>query len=335
MADTQEKEGTVQTEQNEGASSVCTFKKPVRSKNTRKRSGEESAQTDETPTVVIAQKDKAPTKSKPGQPIAQTKAQGIETFSYQSSGTATSLGSTDQGATAIVETETQFDRDGVAIKKRAKATQNDGLYHGANQYREYIQKREESSGLAKGAGLRAGPVRASSHIRVTARFDYQPDLCKDYKETGYCGYGDACKFMHDRGDYKTGWQLEREWDESEKQKAEDRQRGNKQDDKQPTAEEDEDDLPFACFVCRQPFTHPVVTKCKHYFCEKCALQNHAKTKKCFVCNEPTGGIFNMPGKQILAKLEAKKKRFLEQQQEQEQEQGQQQEQEAGGDQADS
>lgn len=32
-------------------------------------------------------------------------------------------------------------------------------------------------------------MRASAHIRVTARFDYQPDLCKDFKETGYCGYG--------------------------------------------------------------------------------------------------------------------------------------------------
>lgn len=25
----------------------------------------------------------------------------------------------------------------------------------------------------------------------------------------YCGYGDACKFMHDRGDYKSGWELDR------------------------------------------------------------------------------------------------------------------------------
>ena len=32
---------------------------------------------------------------------------------------------------------------------------------------------------------------------------------QDYKETGFCGYGDACKFIHDRGDYKSGWELER------------------------------------------------------------------------------------------------------------------------------
>jgi len=288
------------------------FKKPVRAKNTRKRTEEESAQTDETPSVTIAlQKTKLAVPSK-NQPTVHTsaKAQALETVVFQASGTATSLGSSDQGATAILETETEFDRDGVAIKKRAKAMENDGLYHGQNQYREFIQKREDASGLSKGAGIRAGPVRASSHIRVTARFDYQPDLCKDFKETGYCGYGDACKFMHDRGDYKTGWQLEREWDEQQKQKTEDRQQRNRPAE---TKEEgDDDDLPFACFICRQPFTNPVVTKCKHYFCEKCALEHHAKSKKCFVCSEPTGGIFNAPSRQILAKLELKKKRLAEQ-----------------------
>lgn len=46
-------------------------------------------------------------------------------------------------------------------------------------------------------------------MRVSARFDYQPDICKDYKETGFCSYGDSCKFMHDRGDYKSGWELDR------------------------------------------------------------------------------------------------------------------------------
>jgi len=47
---------------------------------------------------------------------------------------------------------------------------------------------------------------------------WQPDICKDYKETGFCGYGDSCKFLHDRGDYKSGWQLEREWDQEQLKK---------------------------------------------------------------------------------------------------------------------
>ena len=46
-------------------------------------------------------------------------------------------------------------------------------------------------------------------MRQTAIFDYKPDICKDYKETGYCGYGDSCKFIHDRSDYKSGWELDR------------------------------------------------------------------------------------------------------------------------------
>jgi RING finger protein 113A len=53
--------------------------------------------------------------------------------------------------------------------------------------------------------IRAGPLKASSNVRISARFDYQQDICKDYKETGHCGFGDSCIFMHDRGDYKTGW----------------------------------------------------------------------------------------------------------------------------------
>lgn len=54
-----------------------------------------------------------------------------------------------------------------------------------------------------------GPQRVSQHVRSTIRIDYQPDICKDYKETGFCSYGDSCKFMHDRGDYKSGWELDR------------------------------------------------------------------------------------------------------------------------------
>ena len=36
----------------------------------------------------------------------------------------------------------------------------------------------------------------------------------------------------------------------------------------------DDGLPFACLICREPWdkkSHPVVTKCEHYFCEGCAV----------------------------------------------------------------
>ncbi|GAB2231137.1 hypothetical protein Drorol1_Dr00027425 [Drosera rotundifolia] len=81
--------------------------------------------------------------------------------------------------------------------------------------------------------------------------------------------------MHDRGDYKSGWQMEKEWDKAEKSRkrnlamgvgdGDDAGAGNDDDD-------DEDTLPFACFICRNPFVDPVVTKCKHYFFEHSSFE---------------------------------------------------------------
>ncbi|XP_031476898.1 zinc finger CCCH domain-containing protein 1-like [Nymphaea colorata] len=212
----------------------------------------------------------------------------------------------DSKATATLETETEFTRDARAIRERVlkqadeslkgKAPAGDAkIYKGMHGYTDYTAgfRREQTVSSEKAGGAH-GPLRASAHIRVSARFDYQPDICKDYKETGYCGYGDSCKFMHDRGDYKSGWQMEREWEEAEKERKRklaagiDVNGGEGEGDD----DDDEDDLPFACFICRQPFVDPVVTKCKHYFCEHCALKHHSKNKKCYVCNKPTLGIFN-------------------------------------------
>jgi len=49
-------------------------------------------------------------------------------------------------------------------------------------------------GLAKGAGIKQGPVRLALNIKQSAPMDYDKALCKDYKETGFCGWGDSCKF---------------------------------------------------------------------------------------------------------------------------------------------
>lgn len=120
--------------------------------------------------------------------------------------------------------------------------------------------------------VRKGPIRAPSNLRATVRWDYQPDICKDYKETGFCGFGDSCKFLHDRSDYKLGWQLEREAATGEYNNSGD------EDDKKYEINSDEETLPFKCFICRNSFTDPVVTKCKHYFCEKCALDQYKKVQ---------------------------------------------------------
>lgn len=66
-----------------------------------------------------------------------------------------------------------------------------------------------------------------------------------------------------------------------------------------------DQLPFACLICREPWhakSNPVVTKCEHYFCEACAIQHFQKSRRCFVCSEQTGGIFNK-AKAIQEKIE--------------------------------
>ena len=49
----------------------------------------------------------------------------------------------------------------------------------------------------------------------------------------------------------------------------------------------------------------MVTKCKHYFCEHCALKHNAKEKLCFVCQKPTGGTFNT-AKEIVKRVKEMK-----------------------------
>jgi hypothetical protein len=69
--------------------------------------------------------------------------------------------------------------------------------------------------------------------------------------------------------------------------------GEEDDEDKYAINSDEDDLPFACFICREPFTNPVVTMCGHYFCGNCAFDAcKANGNKCPVCNKQTFGVFN-------------------------------------------
>lgn len=156
-----------------------------------------------------------------------------------------------------------------------------------------------------------GPVRAPAHLRASVRVDYQPDVCKDYKETGYCGFGDACKFLHDRSDYKAGWQLDRDWSSRQENRRRNLFSATLQDDdpsrhngNADSARLDDDGLPFACFICRDDFKSPVMTLCGHYFCEDCALSRMEKEGTCAVCRKQMRGTFNAAPK-LVAKLKLK------------------------------
>jgi RING finger protein 113A len=160
----------------------------------------------------------------------------------------------------------------------------------------------------------AGPIRAATNIRTTVQFDYQPDVCKDYKETGFCGFGDTCIYLHDRGDTLSGWQIEKQWEDQQKKLKEQQEKEmiNFTSGSEPAADDNEktasihDGIPFACHVCRDFFKNPVVTNCMHYFCERC-IMDHVRTQSegCPVCGKDTGSVFNQP-----TKLIAKKRKLL-------------------------
>ncbi|KAI0645874.1 hypothetical protein C8Q79DRAFT_911546 [Trametes meyenii] len=179
---------------------------------------------------------------------------------------------------------------------------DDGMYHGQKAYKSHLKKNQEVP-----KAMRVGPQRSNnSTIRTVTIVDYQPDVCKDYKETGYCGYGDTCKFLHDRGTYLAGWQLDKLAANPKKQAEE------------SDTDSDDEDIPFACLICRKPYTDPVVTRCEHYFCSACAIKRFARTPKCAACGAPTGGIFNRADK-VIAKL--KKKQEADEAEEQERGEG--------------
>lgn len=142
-----------------------------------------------------------------------------------------------------------------------------------------------------------GPIRDTSKVdRMVCRFDYAQDLCKDYNETGYCGFGDSCIFLHDRGDYKSGWELDQEF-------------SNRSLNHQtsfvisksidlplfPTnfnSGSNEEKLQIDCEICQiewKPNTRVCKIKCGHEFCESCTLRE--ARKKCPICHQPTNDQF--------------------------------------------
>ena len=217
--------------------------------------------------------------------------------------------------------------------------QPDGTYKGLANQTSFIQKNPDAP------QRKVGPIKAPTNIRTITVTDFAPDVCKDYKQTGFCGFGDNwyvlheshyphcmffravtdtnasnSKFLHSREDYKQGWQLDKEWENVTKGK---KNLGgtvvaNANRDK---AKDDDDDdeamlenIPFVCIICKDAYKEPVVTRCGHYFCEGCALKRYRRDPTCAACGAGTNGVFN-GAKRLKKLLERKRERAAKRRQE--------------------
>ena len=194
-----------------------------------------------------------------------------------------------------------------STRARPEDQASDGTYKGTANYQSFIQKNPNAP------TKQFGPVKAPTNIRTITVTDFAPDVCKDYKQTGFCGFGDNCKFLHAREDYKQGWQLDKDWETVTKGKKVGGKVVSSRTKDTGGDESDDDDamlegIPFACTICKESYKNPIITRCGHYFCEKCALQRFRKTPSCAMCGAGTGGVFN-DAKQLKKLLEKKRERM--------------------------
>ncbi|KAK6197104.1 GNAT family acetyltransferase with 2 zinc fingers [Scheffersomyces amazonensis] len=134
-----------------------------------------------------------------------------------------------------------------------------------------------------------------AHITVTTLTDFQPDVCKDFMQTGYCGYGDTCKFLHIRNESKATKVIEKEWETVGA--------GESKSNSKPEPEHQAEILPFKCVLCKKDYQNPIKTECGHIYCKSCYLTRYKSGKvKCFICSKDTNGIIIPLSKSQLQKL---------------------------------
>ena len=316
-------------EEAEVAAPVVTFKKRGKASNLRKRpatpppasDSEEYSSEDDS-----GQRVKRRRKIGPAVSSLNTKKTGTQDISHdmQYAADRTKTIESTNDATKQVNWYDEGKEDDLSAKNllgktRSKPAQDssaevaelDGTYKGNAAYGNFIKKNRDAP------DRKVGPVKAATNIRTITITDFAPDVCKDYKQTGFCGFGDSCKFLHAREDYKQGWAIDRDWEAATGGK---RQGGtviSSANKEKLAKDEDEEDaellekIPFACIICKKPYTNPIVTKCGHYFCEKCALQRYRKKPDCAACGAGTGGVFNVARdlRRLLDRKQAREERL--------------------------
>ena len=111
--------------------------------------------------------------------------------------------------------------------------------------------------------------------KPTFVLDQQLPICKDYMMTGFCNFGWSCKFFHTRDRTLTAFQLDRVTEQNRLKEARDETKNS-----QNVIEEF-----HICSICKKFYNNPVILKCGHIFCQKCAMERYKNDKTCFVCGK--------------------------------------------------
>lgn len=109
------------------------------------------------------------------------------------------------------------------------------------------------------------------YIQTTIIVDYNRAVCKDFKETGYCGYGDNCIYLHDRSDsYLVKGGKSKGWKD-------------KEEVVKPTEPPPDPD----CKLCKRAMSGKVaVLSCSHRFCKACFDRYWKQHSLCPHCSAP-------------------------------------------------
>lgn len=89
-----------------------------------------------------------------------------------------------------------------ALKRRRQSKRSKGRFRQSDFVQKAPEEKAKPEDMMKLDKSAERKIRGNAYIRqVTLTDVMSKGICKDYKLTGFCSFGDACVYLHDRGGY--------------------------------------------------------------------------------------------------------------------------------------